>query len=66
METAKNNNLLRLSSQLLAESEMKNVYGSGVACHPSNCKGDIGVSVTNCLNNMRDNNPPINPPINPQ
>lgn len=66
METAKKTNLLQLSSQFMAESQMKNVhggaedvYGEGVACGPSNCNGDVHTSVNNALANMRTNNPPI-------
>lgn len=59
MRAAKKANLLQLSSQLMAESEMKEVYGSGVACYPSNCNNDVHTSVNNLLDNMRKNNPPI-------
>ena len=64
MRTAKKNNLLQLSSQLMAESEMKDVYGSGVKCRPSNCNNDVHTSANNCLDNMKKYNPPIQHPIN--
>ena len=63
MRAAKKANLLQLSSQLMAESEMKDVYGSGVKCHPSNCNNDVHTSANNCLDNMKKNNPPIQHPI---
>lgn len=63
MRATKKTNLLQLSSQLMAESEMKDVYGSGVKCRPSNCNNDVHTSANNCLDNMKKNNPPIQHPI---
>lgn len=69
MRTTKKTNLLKLSSQLLAESQMQSVHGGkmemvydGVGCGPSDCK-DASASVRNALKNMRENNPPIQHPI---
>ena len=49
-------NLLNVS--MLDSNEMNNIIGSGVPCHPSNCKNDIHISVSNALENMKTNNPP--------
>jgi len=49
-------NLLNVS--MLDSNEMNNIIGSGVPCHPSNCKNDIHTSVNNALENMKTNNPP--------
>ena len=49
-------NLLNVS--MLDSNEMNNIIGSGVPCHPSNCKNDVHTSVNNALDNMRTNNPP--------
>ncbi len=65
MKSEKGSNLLQLSSRLMTESEMRDVFGKGVACHPSDCGKEIHISVSNGLNNMRKNNPPVEQPTTP-
>lgn len=45
-------NLLDVSANTLDSTEMSDVVGSGVACHPSNCDSDISSSVNNAIKNM--------------
>lgn len=51
-------NLLQISAHMLNSDEMNGILGgNGVPCHPSNCKSDVHISVTNGLNNLVINNP---------
>ena len=71
MKSEKRVNLLQLSSQLMAENEMHEVWGQGAAtqdvqlaaggvtCSGTNCKGDAATSVNHCMENLRKNNPPV-------
>jgi len=57
-------NLLMLSSQLLNDTEMRNVRGGDVPCNASaDCKKDVSLSVSRTLQVMVENNTPIEKPI---